>query len=47
MVDDFGVEIDGRGYCPLDDLGGIVIVEATENEQMRLPEHGFTLPMEQ
>lgn len=46
-VDSAGMVIGGEGYCPLDDLRGVVIVEATEHEQARLVEHGFDLPMEQ
>lgn len=46
VVDDFGVVIDGRGYCPLDDLRGVVVVEVSDDELVRLMAHGFELPIE-
>lgn len=46
-VDSAGIVIDGKGYCPLDNLRGIVIVEISEDERARLIDHGFDLPMEQ
>ena len=46
VVDEFGVVIDGRGYCPPDDLRGIVIVDVSDDELVRLLAHGFELPIE-
>jgi len=46
-IDDAGIVIQGRGYCPLDDLRGVVIVEMTDEERARLAEYGFDLPMVQ
>lgn len=46
VVDHFGLVIDGRGYCPLDDLRGVVVVDVSHDELVRLVEHGFELPME-
>ena len=46
VVDHFGVVIDGRGYCPLDDLRGIVVVDVSDDELVRLTGHGFELPIE-
>lgn len=42
-----GIVIDGDGYCPLDDLHGVVIVEFTDEERELLIAHGFDLPVEQ
>ena len=47
VVDEAGLVIDGKGYCPLDDLRGVVIVEMTDEERARLAEYGFDLPMVQ
>ena len=47
VVDDFGLVIDGRGYCPLDDLRGVVVVEVSDEELARLVENGFELSIEQ
>jgi len=47
ILDDAGIVIEGRGYCPLDDLRGVVIVEVTAEERARLAEYGFDLPMAQ
>ena len=46
VVDHFGVVIDGRGYCPLDDLHGVVIVDVSDEELVRLLAHEFDLPIE-
>lgn len=46
-VDAAGIVINGDGYCPLDDLRGIVIIEFTDEERELLIAHGFDLPMEQ
>lgn len=46
VVDHFGVVIDGRGYCPLDDLRGIVVVDISDAELAQLIGHGFELPIE-
>ena len=46
VVDEFGVVIDGRGYSPLDDLRGVVVVEVSDDELVRLIEHGFELRIE-
>lgn len=35
-----------RGYCPLDDLHGVVVVDVSDDELVRLVEHGFELPIE-
>lgn len=43
IVDTVGIVIDGRGYCPLDDLSGIVVVEASAEERTALAQHGFWL----
>lgn len=47
VVDQFGVVIDGRGYCPLDDLRGIVIVDVSDDELVRLSTHSFEFPLTQ
>jgi hypothetical protein len=39
--------IEGRGYCPLDDLRGLVIVEMTAAEHERLRAYRFDLPIAQ
>jgi len=46
-IDDAGIVVDGRGYSPLDDLRGIIVVEMTRDEQQRLLEYGFDLDVEQ
>ena len=45
VVDHFGIMIDGRGYCPLDDMRGIVVVEVSDGELVWLLAHGFELPV--
>lgn len=45
VVDHFGVVIDERGYCPLDDMRGMVVVEVSDGELVRLLAHGFDLPV--
>lgn len=46
-MDSVGIVIDGEGYCPLDDLSGVIIVSITEPERLRLLDYGFQLAMEQ
>lgn len=47
IVDSIGMVIDGEGYCPLDDAGGMIIVSITDSERRGLLDHGFQLAMEQ